>query len=167
MEQKIAPDCLVYDGHLCTLMHNFKDKCCCFNKKGHRASQDEAVAAKFQRNQLLSVLLEPMYNSWAHTELRGWLAFSERLIIRRRINSLTIRSHRRAQQPAFFTRCGTALPSHLITLRQTRVKKLFIYDRESYNTPQCSSCQWMTFKYMKRSPDSLPGILPTTSTFRY
>lgn len=69
MEQKIAPD-----WFMMVRMHiiaQLKDKCCCFNKSGHRASQAEAGAAEFQRKQLLSVLMEPMYNSWTHTELRG------------------------------------------------------------------------------------------------
>jgi len=34
-----------------------------FNKQVHRAIQAEVVVGKFQRNQLLSVFLEAMYNS--------------------------------------------------------------------------------------------------------
>lgn len=43
--------------------------------------QATVVAGKFLKNQLLSVLMELMYNSWAQTELRGCMAFSEWPII--------------------------------------------------------------------------------------
>lgn len=70
-------DWLVYDGqnsHYCTTLI----KCCCFNKQAQRGSPAAVVAGKFLRNQLLSVLMEPMYNSSARAEVRSWLAMSGR-----------------------------------------------------------------------------------------